>query len=458
MSLRTSLLVATLAALPVAAPLGAQATASIGTAAGLGTAAMTEARQAEAALWNPALAGIFDGPISSVSLLGFSVEPGAVPVLPSIARLGYGLRGDTTISLTPAVRSALGDWPGAGSAARYRGEGTVQWVGVHSRSLLLSLSSHGYQHARLPSRAARIAAGDEDALFSAIAQEEHAAALDLRSHRGAYTVLAVAKASDLGLLPLFGRTWVGVTGKGALVHDHAYGEVSMAPAAALLAAHGMALPAGARAEAGQLGALYQERGVGRARIYGVDVGIVSHPLNPVLFSLAFANVYQYASLDQGVAYERTVVFGGTDTEGQPLAQSRYVRSEAIDDEVRLRSIEDLARRTHFLPVLRAGASLDTNMGRFLVGGALPMEREDAIDRYAHDRYSLAFQADGPSRGRISYSRRFDDSRKVAIALQSGTCEGRMTFEAGYLQVPDASPSFTIGASWSRGFAPCGLFR
>ncbi len=44
----------------------AQRPLNVGTATGLGGTAATEARRADAVLWNPALVGIYDGPLSSL--------------------------------------------------------------------------------------------------------------------------------------------------------------------------------------------------------------------------------------------------------------------------------------------------------------------------------------------------------------------------------------------------------
>ena len=55
----------------------AQQPLSIGTAAGLGDAAVTEARRTDALLWNPALLGVYDGPLASYTVL--AVDADALP-------------------------------------------------------------------------------------------------------------------------------------------------------------------------------------------------------------------------------------------------------------------------------------------------------------------------------------------------------------------------------------------
>jgi hypothetical protein len=460
MVLRKQLQILLACGLCVAFPRAASAQVPLptGTAAGLGAAAMTEARLAEAALWNPALGGIFDGPISSVSLLGFAIDPGQPGMSESFARMGYKVHRQQVFTLDQSIRDAFASWAGTSSAARFRADASIHWLGIHSRDMLLSLSSHLYEHAALPAHAARIISRDEGALFESATPEVTQLAAGLPSRRAASTVLAVAKAHDLGLLPVFGRAWVGATAKGALIHDHSAGFSSIAPAAALLGTEFPQHLATSRLQAEEQAVLYRELGVENGRIYSFDVGMVAHPWRPILLSATLANIYQRASLEHGTAYERTLLFAGADGAGNTRVHRRTIALDELEDAESVRRAAEVARRTHFAPAIRAGASLDLELGRLLVGGSLPLESEESIDRHAHDHYSVAFQAHGPTNTRISYSKRHDTSSKVAFATSWGTCQSRLTVEVGYLQLQDAKSGFTVGGSWAKGNAPCGLFR
>src|SRR5690606_20431349 len=183
-----------------ASPLAGQQPLPMGTGAGGGLGAMTEARLSETASWNPALAAIFDGPMTSISLLGVHIEPGSAKLAHDLTRTGWRLIGSPVSVIGDRERTLLRDWRSGDGMSRLRAGATVHWIGLHSRDLLIALASYASLNLNVPHPLLTEMIGESATAIDATATRE--------PRRSIVSVLSVAKGSDLGLLPYLGRTWV----------------------------------------------------------------------------------------------------------------------------------------------------------------------------------------------------------------------------------------------------------
>ncbi|HWK89217.1 MAG TPA: hypothetical protein VNP72_04455, partial [Longimicrobium sp.] len=177
------------------APLGAQLPPSLGTAAGLAGTAVTQARRADAALWNPALVGIYDGPLRTTSLAGLDA-----PILPG----GDGFAAASRLGLLSGrveedrfdVLAAPMLWNSGSTEAAVQ----VRWAAIQSRDLAITLDTRYASAGGVPEGLARALGvrGVEPAVWQSEA-----------TSRSLTSVLTVARGMYLGEVPVFGRLWAG---------------------------------------------------------------------------------------------------------------------------------------------------------------------------------------------------------------------------------------------------------
>ena len=239
-----------------AARASAQAPSSLGTAAGVAGTGVTKARRADAALWNPALVGIYDGPQRTTSL--FAVDAATLPrgrAFDAAARLGLlsgRVEEDRLGFLSGPIVWGSGD-PEA--------DLQVRWAAVQSRGLAISLDTRFAASASLPE-------GLADHLgLDGVAQETWQGGSTSRSLS---SVLTVARGTFLGELPVFGRVWAGGAVKGWWVHEFATGAFQAD------------LPAVD---------VYRETALGKVGGAGFDVGVAGRTTGRVWYGVAVSNVY-----------------------------------------------------------------------------------------------------------------------------------------------------------------------
>lgn len=432
---------ASVAALASVATLSAQEPPSLGTATSLGLGGLTEARFAESALWNPALPAIFDGPMNSISLLNVNLEPAGNPyTLIDTGRRLHRLRsGEGPVDLDGRLVQRFRARTGSDGISRLVAGGQVQWLGLHARDLVLSLTSQGLLSSTVPDR-----------FLAGLTEPGSPGAEELRSlpehgsRRYTSSTLAVAKGHDMGALPLLGRSWTGVGLKASRIHDHAHGRFGYAAASD-----------GVEGDMPK----YAEVGVRNTHAYGLDFGLVSHPAPPLLLSVAISNAYQRTArgMDDESAYrDVSALMPGPDGSAMVVRGRRGVDADD-NDAAWIEDAESLARSNHFMPSLRLGGALETAAGRVLVGHTAPLERSESIDRAGSLRYSVGFQSNAPDRSRISFGRRFDGTRSIEVGTQRGFCEGRLAMGAGY-HFGSGPRRMSMTFSWSRGQPPCGSLR
>src|SRR5690606_35547939 len=126
-------------------------------------------------------------------------------------------------------------------------------------------------------------------------------------------------------------------------------------------------------------------------------------------------------------YGRGIAFAGHDADGNGRAFAGASPLDVTAEEKPwLADAEYLARATHFTPVARVGVSIETQMGRFIGGYALPLEREYALDRASLDEYSFGWQSTShPLKPRVVYTRRIDGSSGIMTGVQRGFCTDRL---------------------------------
>src|SRR5690606_4426847 len=122
-------------------------------------------------------------------------------------------------------------------------------------------------------------------------------------------------------------------------------------------------------------------------------------------------------------YGRGIAFAGHDADGNGRAFAGASPLDVTAEEKPwLADAEYLARATHFTPVARVGVSIETQMGRFIGGYALPLEREYALDRASLDEYSFGWQSTShPLKPRVVYTRRSEEHTSELQSRENLVC-------------------------------------
>lgn len=407
--MRTSALVMVFA-LAASPPLAAQLPSSLGTAAGLSGAAVTEARRADAVLWNPALVGVYDGPQRTTSLLGLdaAILPGG-DGFEAAARLGL-VSGRVEEERFGFLAGPMFWGSGSPEAAAQ-----VRWAAVQSRDLAASLDTRFAARAEVPSGLAGELGvrGVEPEVW-----ESGAASRSLTS------VLSVARGAYLGELPVFGRAWAGVGVKGWWVHEFATGSFQAD------------LPA---AE------VYRETVLGNVGGLGVDAGVAGLARGRLWYGLSVSNLYA-TSFRPGRA-PRTRSVEAVSAAGGGVELEQTLGPEIRDDDpdadavVRAGALWD---ETRFPTMLRAGLAWEGRWGTLAAAVSERMGDGGLDPSRVEPRRSFAWH-DAARRFRLSYGWG-DDRTVVAAAVSAGRCDRRWT--AGLRRTSDAGYGLVLDLSLS----------
>jgi hypothetical protein len=413
MMFRALVIVGALAAL--ASSLSAQQPLSVGTATSLGDAAVTEGRRTEAT-WNPALAGIYDGPVSSFSMLGLDIAstPARRWIGPA-QRLGVD-------GIPPSIRW-LGGFGPSGSASV--GAGGVQWLASQHREYALTISSQYVATAAVPNEVAQALGGDSAAV-SPLAGDS--------AVRAVATVASLARGAYAGRLPVLGRLWFGASIKGWWLHSYARG----------------AFDAG--------GDAYEEMVLQDVPGYGVDAGFVAAPADGFRVAASVTNVFAGVVRPKRGPRLRTVSLA-TDSAGAVVVNQVYGPYLGREDDgteaagAAQRMWEDLS----FPSVLRAGISFRTGAGT-IAAAARSTLRDGGLDpEWLSTPYTVAYA--GPEAFPVRVSVGGGGSvRAGSLGVRLGSCRRR--WEIGVVR-RTASWGSTLGASASLSMGSkvgCDAFR
>lgn len=369
----------TLLLLLASCPLAAQRAHSLGSAAALGEAAVTEARRADAGLWNPALVGVYDGPQSSYSLVAPDLR--AVPPkdwaspASALGLSGFGL-----------ARYPHGAAPSRGPGF---GEGSIRWIGTHYRTVAVSISSSEIAAADIPESISRVFGGSP----------LRGPAADSAMH-ASYSVVSVTQAAFVGRMPVIGKVWLGGTAKGWVVHSYGRGEFL----------------AGGPGEAA-----YREVSVRGVPGYGADLGVLAQPLDRVRLGIAFANVAQGAFRPENGPRVRDVEVVEA-PEGPEVVETvgpHVGQGDEGTDEGRMASA--LWSSASFPVVFRAGASYSAEIGSLAVAWRRTLRAGGLDPDWLAASNTIAFAGSPRLPIRLSYAWG-GGTRGVAIGLLGGSCE------------------------------------
>jgi hypothetical protein len=380
------------AALLAATPLAAQRPISAGTTAALGGAGVTEARRADALLFNPALLGLWDGgPASSQSFL--SLDLARLPsqgTFDGSVRLGLigGEVGGGSRYLEYSGPLGDGTYPGA--------IGGVTWGAFQNREFALSLSTHASSYADIPP-AIRDALGAGDARSPATGE----------SGRSLTTVLSVGRAVSLGSLPVVGPVWAGATAKGWYLHTHARGGfLADAPGTDV----------------------YRETVFRGVPGYGVDLGIAASP-GPLRLAASVGNAFAGSVRPDAGPRERTVSVVAD-------ADGRGTITEQLGPEIDFGDLgtEPFAaasrawEEAYFPALLRAGAAWDAEFGTVAVAANQVLRRGGLEPAGSTDRFTAAFRGTPRLPLRASYGWG-EGTRSYSLGFDAGSCSSRWTIAA-----------------------------
>jgi hypothetical protein len=390
--------------------LPAQIPSSLGTAAGLSGTAVTGARRADAALWNPALVGVYDGPERSTSLLALdaAILPGG-DGFDAAARLGL-VSGRVEEDRFSFLASPMFWGSGTPETAAQ-----VRWAAIQSRDLAVTLDTRFAASADVPKELA----GE-----LGVRGVEREVWEDAPATRSLSSVLTVARGAYLGELPVLGRVWAGAAVKGWWVHELATGSFQAD------------LPAAQ---------VYRETVLGNAGGLGVDAGVAGLARGRLWYGLSVSNLYATSFRPGRAPRTRTVEAVAAADGGVELRQTLgpEIRDDDPDADAVARA-GALWDDTRFPAVLRAGLAWEGRWGTIaaaagerLGGGALdPAEVEP--------RRSLAWH-DVARRFRLSYGWGGDRSVMTA-AVSAGRCDRRWT--AGVRRTSDAGLGLMVDLSLS----------
>lgn len=416
---KTSTLAATLLLAAAVSPCAAQRAASHGTASALGDAAVTEARRADALLWNPAALGIYDGPLSSYRLL--SLDLSALP-----ARSWSG----------PARRLGLSGLPhqvgwvanlNAGTGAAVS-QGQVEWLATQVRGLAVSLGT-GYLSAGDIPQPLRATLGAGDTIGSPAPRDS--------ALRVTASTLAVGRGIYAGVLPVAGRVWLGATAKGWLVHSYARGAFTGPEAAP---------------------DVYREAVLENIPGYGVDVGLMAQPLPRLRLGAAVSNVVSGSWRPKRGPRVRTVsVAEGPDGDAEVTATTSAYLGAEDDGTEESRAGLALWRSARFPAVLRAGATMELDVGTLSAAASSDLTEGGLDPRWDATPVTLAFAGSGRLPLRASYGWGGQASQ-ISLGLRLGTCRrqwhvGAMRRTGEWGSTIGATLSLTTGSA-----AGCNLFR
>jgi hypothetical protein len=393
-----------------ASSLPAQIPSSLGTSAGLSGTAVTEARRADAVLWNPALVGVYDGPERSTSLLGFDAA-----ILPG----GDGFDAAARLGLVSG-RVEEGRF-GFLTRPMFWGSGTpeaaaqVRWGAVQSRDLAVTLDTRFAASAEVP---------EELAGELGVRGVPREVWEDRPASRSLSSVLTVARGAYLGEFPVLGRAWAGAGVKGWWVHEFAAGRFQAD------------LPA---AE------VYRETSLGKVGGLGVDAGVAGLAGGRLWYGLSVSNLYATSFRPGRAPRTRTVEAAAAADGGVELRQTLgpEIRDDDPDADAVARA-GTLWNDTRFPAVLRAGLAWE---GRWGTVAAAVSERLDGggLDPAGVEpRRSLAWH-DAARRFRVSYGWG-DDRSVIAAAVSAGRCDRRWT--AGLRRTSDAGLGLVLDLSLS----------
>ncbi len=369
------------------APAPAQRAPSLGTATALGDAAVTESRRSDAVLWNAAAVGIYDGPLSSYTLLATDLAALAGPGWSGPAER-LGLTG------LPARAGWLGRLPGAGAGAGV-GEGQVEWIGTQVRGFAVTAATTWLSAGDVP--AAIGAALGADRVETPVAADS--------TVRAVASTVAVARGIYAGRLPLLGRVWLGATGKGWLAHSYARGAFSSA-------------------EPGV--DVFRETVFRNIPGWGVDVGVLAEPLPRLRVGAAVSNVLTGSwRPERGARVREVSVIPAGDGAEVSATISPYLGEN--DGSVEAGLAAALWRSAIYPTVLRAGATAETGAGAVSFAASTTL-REGGLDpRLGAAPFTVAFAGAGRFPVRASYA--WGDSlRRVSLGTRLGGC--RRSWSAG----------------------------
>lgn len=418
MTLRSLAVAAALCCVPCAA-VTAQQPLSIGTAAGLGDAAVTEARRTDALLWNPALVGVYDGPLSSYTALAvdFDALPAAAWTRPARALGVDGLPGRAG---WPGVRFGGGE---AGLAA-----GAVQWLATQHRDFVLGLSSHHAAAGTVPGPIAQ-ALGGGSGLAGPVAPDS--------TMRSTATVLALARGAHVGRVPLLGGLWLGATAKGWWVHEYARGSfLSQEPG----------------------DEVYRETAIRDVPGYGLDLGLLAQPAERIRIGASVTNLVSGAFRPRKGPRVRVASIVPRESGEAEVTetQSPFLGTEddGTEDARRARALWDAFG---YPAVLRVGATVESDAGSLSAALRTPVSEAGLEPELEAGPYTLAYAGPGTLPVRLSYAWG-GEGRALSAGVRLGACQRRWTLAvvhrtSGWGTTYGASASLTVGSA-----AGCDVFR
>lgn len=389
----------------------AQNPSNVASAGGWGALGLTEARFGESLVWNPALSALPD-------VREQSFTPPAI----ELEMLGDSWKawksGSSALSVLRGDAKAATDWVAHASEGLYGGaSGSVLWFGAHSKGFALALTTQGRSLLDLPARATAALAGAE----TADTAETGFARYSLT------TTAQIGRAFSVGVLPLLGYSWFGVSGKYTMVHRHSAGTASFGTASEVAAM----LPSSADVDITDpyaAGFDIPVMDVTSGRVIGADVGLVANPGGAALLSVTATNVYQSATVGDDALKRRHIYsLGAANQPGGPGVESEDVDARNLTG-TELERFEEHVMAMRFPRVVRGAFSFDLRDVRLGVAGAVPYEDGDAIGLAATEKWGAAIALLRSSiTPRLAFQEARDGTYRLSLGATHHSCGGRTTW-------------------------------
>lgn len=406
--------IASMAAVPAAS----QQPLSIGTATGLGDAAVVLSRRSDALLWNPALVGIYDGPLSSYSVL--ATDLAAAPAKSwAASAAALGLDGNPI-----PFRAAGNVTGGAGAAVE---AASIQWLGTQHRDFAVAVTTQQFAAGGVPSGLAELLGG----AGAAVAPIPHDS-----TTRSAATVLSAGRASHVGRLPALGDVWLGVTAKGWWTHEYARGAFRGSEPAE---------------------EVYREIAVRNVPGYGLDFGVVAQPAERIRIGGAISNIVSGA-FRPGAGPRVRLVSVLQGPSGAAEVNETIGPALGPDDDGTEEGgmASRLWQSLSFPSVLRGGVAVDSDYGTFSGAARTVVRHGGLTPAWDASAFTVAFAGRSAFPVNASYGWG-SGSQVVSVGLVAGSCERR--WSAGVVRRKNPwGTAFGASAGVSFGSAPgCDVF-
>lgn len=384
-----------------------------------GMGAFAEARGADAALTNPALAALGDQPRASAGFFGLAGAPRAS--LGLIRGLVGNAWGRDDANLTSGTTDGLVDFGRFGDTPR---ASEVQWIGAHSGTMAISLQTAAIARGRWDARTTAALRGDAEGLGTPGVIDE-----------GSHTDLAVVSTAAIGFAQGNGaydelpNWWSGVSMQASYVHLREE-QIGQAVTVGALRNSGSRLDLSNVSDDARATRLDRVRLEG-GWIWSAGFGGAWKVGRAGVFGLHGAHLVQLNRSRRADPYAGSTTFLLRDDRGLVLERATDRLTADSSESLRLRA-NALAAEQRWTPTINGTFSTDLNgpIRRLSVGATIPLDSRPSLDQQARELGASVVFSSGWM-PRLHYVQNATHGALLAGAWTVGTCTIRVDAGAGH---------------------------